>query len=179
MAKKEKSKKISKIKEKTTYLSDEQREVMNFIIIIVGIVALIGVIYGVSKIFIKNAEPESNEEVVAGAIDYDVVSIGTMFNRPIDEYYVAIYNKEDAQAIYYSAIINKYMNKEKSLKVYFCDLNNSLNKKYYVGTNGETNPNAKKITDLALGDLTFIKIKDGKIKKYLETVDEIKKELGL
>lgn len=75
--------------------------------------------------------------------------------------------------------MNKYMDKEKSNKVYFCDLSNELNKKYYVGEDKDSNPNATTSSELAFKDLTLIKIKNGKIVKYLETLDTIKTELGI
>ena len=56
---------------------------------------------------------------------------------------------------------------------------NELNKKYYVGEDKDSNPNATTSSELAFKDLTLIKIKNGKIVKYLETLDTIKTELGI
>lgn len=173
--KKNKTKKIKEIK----YRSEEQQEVIRFVIILISIFVIVGAIYGVSKFLIEDEDATEETETVSGEINYDLVTVGTMFNRNYDEYYVVAYKKTDASAILYSSIVNKYSNKDKALKVYFCDLDNSLNNEYYVGETGESNPNAKKMSDLALGKFTFLKIKDGKIVKYLEDIEEAKKELGV
>lgn len=53
-----------------------------------------------------------------------------------------------------------------------------LNAKYHVGEGGITNPDAKTISDLALGDLTLIKVTDGEIVEYHEGLDAIKTEFN-
>lgn len=177
MAEKNKEKKVKKVKE-VKYRSEEQQEVIRFVIILVSIFALVGIVYGVSKIFIKDAEKPIDDEVVAGTINYDIVSVGTMFNRADNEYYVALYDRSEANAILYSSIVNVYANKEKSLKVYFCDLENSFNKQY-LAEDGVSNPNAKTIDDVKFGKFTLVKISKGRITKYIESVEDMKKEFGI
>lgn len=163
-----------KIKEKK-YRSEEQREVIRFFVILISVLVVVGVVYGVSRLFIKETNPYE-DEVTEGEINYDVVTVGTMFNRSDNEYYVALYEKDDPNAILYSAIINKYSKKDSSLKVYFCDLTNTLNKEYIKDV---SNPNAKTIDDVAFGEFTFVKIKSKKIVKYFENIDDVKKELNI
>lgn len=163
-----------KIKEKK-YRSEEQKEVIRFFIILISVLVVVCAVYGISRMFIKETNPYE-DEVTEGEINYDVVTVGTMFNRSDNEYYVALYEKDDASAILYSAIINKYSKKDKSLKVYFCDLTNSLNKEYVKDV---SNPNAKTIEDVAFSKFTFVKIKNGKIVKYFENIDDVKKELSV
>ena len=159
--------------------SDESKEVKRFIIILLSIIVVVLAVYGITRLIKKDKDDDTAREVTAGEIDYDKVSVGTLFNRADNEYYVIVYDGEDANAIYYSALMNKYMNKENSIKVFFCDLSNELNKKYYVGDEKDSNPKATKTSELALKDLTLIKIKNGKIVKYLESLDTIKTELGI
>lgn len=181
MANKEKkkmnnNKQIKEIK----YVSDEQKEVMHFIFILVVIVVIVGAVYGVSKIFIKDTNDATNEnEVTSGTINYDLVTVGNMLNRSDSEYYVAIYSKKDTKAMLYSTVINKYANQPDSLKIYFCNLDSVFNRSFYVGSDKESNPSAKSIDDLAFGDFTFVKIKNGKITEYIENLDSVKKELGV
>lgn len=187
MAKTKKQEKLNNIvKTKNTkkvdidkYTSEESKEVKKFIIILLSIIVLVLAVYGITRLINNNKDNNEDRKVTTGAIDYDKVSVGTLFNRADDEYYVIVYDGEASNAIYYSALMNKYMNKEKSNKVYFCDLSNELNKKYYVGKDKESNPNATISSELAFKDLTLIKIKNGKIIKYLETLDTIKTELGI
>ncbi len=174
--------KIKKDKKKLNidkYETDESKEVKKFIIILLSIIVVVLAVYGITRLVNKDKDDDTAREVTAGEIDYDIVSVGTLFNRADSEYYVIAYDGEDANAIYYSALMNKYMDKEKSIKVYFCDLSNELNKKYYVGEEKSSNPKATKTSELAFKDLTLIKIKNGKIVKYLESLDTIKTELGI
>lgn len=170
--------KVNKRAKKVSNLSDEAREIRNFIIILLGIIIVVLAVYGISKIFTKE-KVDTTDEDVAGQINYDIVSVGTMLSKPDKEYYVVAYDENDTQTVLYSSIISNYLSKEKSLNVYFCNLANKLNSDYYVGKGGVSNPKAKKIEDLALGDLTLIKVKNGKIVKYLETLDTIKNEFGV
>lgn len=185
-----KAKKQEKLNDKVTiknikkvdidkYTSEESKEVKRFIIILLSIIVLVLAVYGITRLINKDKDNNDDRTVTAGSIDYDKVSVGTLFNRADNEYYVIVYDGEAPNAIYYSALMNKYMDKEKSNKVYFCDLSNELNKKYYVGEDKDSNPKATTSSELAFKDLTLIKIKNGKIVKYLETLDTIKTELGI
>lgn len=170
--------KVDKKRKPEKYISEEAREVRNFAFILIGIIVIVLAVYGVSKVLVKDKTVIDTEGEVEGTINYDVVNVGTMFNRNYSEYYVMLYDKDDSKAIVYSAIINKYMSKEKAEKIYFCNIGNELNKKY-VAEDGKGNKKAKTIDDLSVGKLTLVKIKNGKIVKYLEDVDTIKKELGV
>lgn len=160
------------------YVSDESKQMRNFLIILFSIIIIVLIVYGISNLLIKDDEPESEDTTQTGEIDYDKVSIGTMLNRNYKEYYVALYDAEDPQAVVYSAIITKYLDSKNATKVFFCDLGNPLNAKYHVGEGGITNPDAKTISDLALGDLTLIKVTDGEIVEYHEGLDAIKTEFN-
>lgn len=171
---KKKTKKVKEIK----YRSEEQQEIIRFIVILTSIFILVGIVYGVSKIFIKDNKSDQGETVTPGVVNYDLVTVGTMFNRPEEEYYVAIYDRNRKDAVVFSAIINKYTNEEKANHVYFCDLDSFFNKDY-IAKDGKSNPKAKVMSELSLGEFTFVKIKNGKIVTYLETKEDMKKELGV
>lgn len=161
--------------------TEEENEVKRFIIIVIVIGLFVGVIYGLTEIFKKDEEKET-EDNSSVTISYDKLTVGTLLNRPYDEYYVLAYDSDANKAIEYSAIISQYKSKstEKDyVKIYFLDLNNGLNKKYYnVNEDNKSNPNAKKIEDLDFGDLTLLCIKDGKIKEYIEDYTTIQKKLS-
>lgn len=161
------------------YETDEAREVKRFIIILFSIIILVLAVYGITRIINKGKKTTEETNVTKGEIDYDKVSVGTMLNKLDKEYYVIIYDGEASEAVYYSALVTTYMNKEKSLPVYFCDLGNALNKKYYVGDSKESNKNARSVDEFAFKDLTLLKIKNNKIEKYIESLDTIKAELSV
>lgn len=161
------------------YVSDEAKEVRRFIIILLSIIILVLGVYAITRLVNKNKDSKKEENVTAGAIDYDKVSVGTMLNKSDEEYYVIVYDGEDSEAVYYSAIVTTYMQKDKNLPVYFCDLGNRFNKDYYVRENGTSNKNAKTVEEFAFGKLTLVKVKNGKIDKYIESLDTIKEELSV
>lgn len=160
------------------YVSDESKEVRNFVIILFSIIIVVLIVYGVSKIFIEDEPTTTDREIQAGEIDYDIVSVGTMLNRNYSEYYVAIYDEEAPAAVLYSSIITKYLDNEDATKVFFCDLGNPLNQSYYVGSDGTSNPDAQSISEFAFGDLTLIKVENGEITEYIEDLDAIRAEFG-
>lgn len=158
-------------------MSESPNEIKTFVIIIIIIAILIGVIYGVTELL--KDEPEATQNATTGEIDYNKVSVGTILNRPNDVYYVLIYNSEDDDAILYSTILTKYMQKQEYAKIYFCDLNSILNAKYKDKNNdGKSNPQAKEISEFDFGKVTLIKVEEGKITKYIENFEEIKDMLS-
>ena len=114
-----KSQKKKTIKEEK-YMSDESREVRNFVIILLSVIVIVLIVYGVSKVFIDDEPASTEKNVQKGVIDYDKVSVGTMLNRNYSEYYVAIYDEEAPESVVYSAIITKYLDNEDC----FLELNN-------------------------------------------------------
>lgn len=165
------STKRRKVKE-TKYKSETEEEIIRFLIILgVVIVFVIGV-YFVSRLIVNNRNKPAEDASTPGEIDYSTISVGTIFNRPYTEYYVMVYDKDDTNAAYYSALITQYQKNQDATKMYFCDLSNSLNSSY-IADEGKSNPLAKTIDELAFGDITLLKIKNGKITKYIETVKEI------
>ena len=171
-------KKNNKLKNEK-YISDDAREMRRFVIILFSVIIVVLIVYGVSRVLIDEPEENSGNAVTPGVIDYDMVSVGTMLNRRYDEYYVAIYDEDDPRAIYYSTIITLYTDTDDAIKVYYCNLGNYLNQKYKVSDGGHTNPDAKSISELALGDLTLIKVENGEIAEYLEGLDAIRGEFGV
>lgn len=174
---KTKSQKKKTIKEEK-YMSEESKEVRNFIIILLSVIVIVLIVYGVSKIFIDDQPASTERTIQPGTIDYDKVSVGTMLNRNYSEYYVAIYDEEAPEAVVYSALITSYLENEDALKVFYCDLGSFLNADYYVGSDGESNPDAQSISEFAFGDLTLIKVENGRITEYLEDLDAIKAEFN-
>ena len=74
--------------------------------------------------------------------------------------------------------LNKYKENEDALKVYFIDLNNELNRKYYnVNNDNISNKSAKSISELDLGDITLIKILNKEINDYIDDITNIEKIL--
>lgn len=158
--------------------SEEQVIVVRFIIILVLVVGVILGIYFFTKNFVAKDEDKKANETKEVTFDYSKIIFGELLNRPYDEYYVIAYDaKNDPQMNYYGNLAYVYGAKENSLKVYTADLNDSMNAKFY--NKDKSNPKAKSVAELAVGDLTLIKVKDSQIVKYLEDIEAIKAELGV
>lgn len=169
------NKETNKIK---NFKTEEQKEIIKFIIILVVVVALVVGIYFFTKRFVTKDESKNETQEVTGTVNYNVTIIGALLNRPYDEYYAIIYDSTSTKAVKYEGIYSSFVSgTESTTKMYYIDLSNKLNESYYSGE--ETNPKATSISELKLGDFTLIKVKNGKISKYLEDEDAIKKELGL
>jgi len=177
--KKGKSKQEKKIikNERIKYNTNEDENIIRKLIIItiVVMVAIAGV-YLVTELLKKD---ETKEKVVTpGVINYDKLSVGTLLNRNYKEYYVLVYDSKDEKAVLYSTLLNRYMSQKEQkdyVKIYYCDLDNKLNKEYYnVNNDDKSNPKAENISELDFGKLTLLKVKNGKIVQYVEAFDEIK-----
>lgn len=150
----------------------EENEVKTFIIIVIIILLLIAIVYGGTELLNKKTVKEEEKTV---EINYNVLSVGTIFNAPYDDYYALIFNSEDIYSSKYSVLLS--LNNKK--KVYFIDLKNKFNNDYYnVNKDGKSNPKAQNISELNLGDLTLLEIKDKKIVNYIEDYEEIKNLLS-
>lgn len=161
-------------KEKITYQTEEQKELTKFIIVLVVLVLIILGVYFLSKVLLKIEVPDY--EYTTGVVSTDIVVAGTMLNAKEKEYYVLAYDTKGVDAAAYTTFAGYYKtNKKDALKVYFLDLNNGLNKDHYVKE--KSNPSAKTIKELKILDGTLIKVKNGKITKYIEGKDKIANEL--
>ena len=157
----------------------EQEEMFRFICVIFVVIIICAGVYLLTRAFVTKDlfKKDASEEVVAGKINYDVAIVGEILNRPYDEYYVFVFDKSSNSANEMSAIIYSYKSKEKHLHTYTVELSNPLNSKYYDKENENLNPTSAE--DFRFGDTTLIKVKDGKIEKYINDIEKIRKELDV
>ena len=140
------------------------------IILIVVIVFVLGFYFLTDKVVEKNETPNADVE-----INYSTATVGTILNRPYDEYMVLLYDSEESEAAYYSTLLSKYTSSSKD-KVYFVDLSLRGNKEY---VKDKSNKKFTKIEDAAFVGPTLLKIKDGKVVDFLESKEAIKEVLSL
>lgn len=174
---KEKDKKV-----KVKYNTAEQEEILKFLIVIVLVMIAVGAIYVATRIFVTKdffkTETKTNEVAPDVDINYSVAIMGQIFNRPYDEYYVAIYDsKNDDYSYDMSSLVRNYNAKEKHLHIYTVDLSNKLNDGYYDPE--KVNVNAKSLSEMKVGDITLLKIRKGKVNKYIVDLSKMQQELGV
>ncbi len=159
---------------------DESEEIKKFMIILITMIILVAIIFIFTKYVINDGDIKlPYDPEVTGAVNYDVVTVGTMLNKSDEEYYVIIYDDESVNAALYANIVGGYLSQEDPLPVYYSDKMNNFNSKYLATEENPENTNPKVIEDLAIGEFAFIKIAGGKISKYISTVEELKTELNL
>ena len=170
-------------KNKINYVTTEEtNELKKFLIVIVVVLLCVGGIYLVTRAFVtkdlfKDEEP-TTEEVTPVVPNYDIAIMGTMLNRPEDTYYVVIYNTVEGDYVAdMSALVSSYNAKEGHKHIYTVDLSDYMNQSYYDPEN--VNVKAKTLEEVKVGDITLIKVKKGKIDKYIVDLAKMKKELGL
>ncbi|MBQ8659791.1 MAG: hypothetical protein IJ475_03030 [Bacilli bacterium] len=170
-------------KNKINYVTTEEtNELKKFLIVIVVVLLCVGGIYLVTRAFVtkdlfKDEEP-TTEEVTPVVPNYDIAIMGTMLNRPEDTYYVVIYNTVEGDYVAdMSALVSSYNAKDGHKHIYTVDLSDYMNQSYYDPEN--VNVKAKTLEEVKVGDITLIKVKKGKIDKYIVDLAKMKKELGL
>lgn len=171
-------------KNKVKYQTAEQLEIRNFVIVILVVLLCVGGLYLATRLFVtkdlfKDKSETENEEVVAGTINYEVAIMGTILQKADKEYYVAIYDQSDKGKYVADmlTLVFAYTDKENHLPIYTVDLSNKLNEGYYDPEN--VNVDAKAVKDMKVGDITLLKVKKGKITKYIVDYAKMQKELGV
>lgn len=160
--------------------TEENQVVKKFVIILLVVIAIVVLIYFMTRIFVtKDLFNKDNDETQTQEVDfnYDITILGSAFNRPYDEYYIITYKGTSDEAIYLSSVINKYLEKEDALKIYYADLDEFMNKDFYDPEN--VNKRAANASELKVGDYTLILFRNGKISKYIEGKDAIADELAV
>lgn len=172
--------KVAKIKkqiEKKNDNIDEVYSIKSMIKILCAILILFGVFYLLTTILVKNDNKNNNESDSTVVIDASKITLSQLFNRPEEEYYViatmsSLYNSLHVEMDYiniYNEYINNYKQKENSLKFYYVDLDNALNKKYISDDINLTNDLSK----LKINNEILLKIKKKKIEKTYVGKNEI------
>jgi hypothetical protein len=176
------SKKVKKNKVK--YQTAEQLEIRNFIIVILVVLLCVGCLYLATRLFVTKdlfdkTKGTDTEETVKGSINYEVAIMGNMLQKADDEYYIAIYDQSDKGKYVADmlSLVFAYTSNEKHLPLYTVDLSNELNKGYYDPEN--VNVEAQAVKDMKVGDITLLKVKKGKITKYIVDYAKMQKELGV
>ncbi len=152
-------------------------EVKSFIKIVLGVALIVVIVFG-ATILMNNlgvfdegyTKPDRGET----AISYETATIGTMFNRPEEEYYLIFDEYTENPNQYLTSILYRYSSEEDKLPIYQIDMNDGFNTKY-IGEQG--NPSAQKVEDVKINGITLIKISDGKNVKYIEGIENIENEL--
>lgn len=151
------------------YENDDVKLIKKLIIILVVVVIVVLGFYFLTDRVVKKQDVQNSEI----EINYDNATVGTILNRPYDEYMVLLYDSEKSEAAFYGTLLSKFTSSGDE-KIYFVDLSLKGNKEY---VKEESNKKFAKIDEAAFSGPTLLKIKNGKVVSFLETKEEIKDEL--
>ncbi len=157
----------NKLKQKRV-LNEDITLVRNIGILLVLVVGIcLGIYYFTDSMIKKeNKNSETKEEV---KIDYDIATIGTMFNRVENNYYVILYSKEnDGNEL--DSVLATYRSSDNYIKTYFIDLHKKINS-YVLGDNLVEKPSNS--NEVKVKEATLYKISNGKVVKCYSGVDNI------
>lgn len=157
----------NKLKQKRV-LNEDITLVKNIGILLVLVVGIcLGIYYFTDSMIKKeNKNSETKEEV---KIDYDIATIGTMFNRVENDYYVILYSKEnDGNEL--DSVLATYRSSDNYIKTYFIDLDKKINS-YVLGDNLVEKPSNS--NEVKVKEATLYKISNGKVVKCYSGVDNI------
>lgn len=179
---------MKKIKEKLNdlkddiILNDEQSEIKRFGYTVLALCVLVLVIFLFTKYVINDGDVNIIVfDSYEGQVNYNIASVGTMLGKADEEYYVYLYSSEDTAVPLYQAPAALYTAQEIDdlLPIYYVDLENSLNQEFIATDENPENADATTIEELSLGEVTLIKVKNGKIVKYYNNIEDIEKELAV
>ena len=157
----------NKIKQKKV-LNEDMNLVRNIIILLIIVIGISLGIYFLNDNMIKK-ENKSNDTKTEIKIDYDIATIGTMFNRVEDEYYVLIYSKE-SDGSNLDSVLATYRSSDNYIKTYYVDLDKKVNS-YVLGEELNQKPNNS--NEVKVKEATLYKINNGKVVKCYGGVENI------
>lgn len=159
---------------KEKFYTEEQKEVYSFIKILVGLIVILGVLY-LLTVFVFNKEEPLKRTNKKGTIQYNEIIAGTLFKTGDKEYYVLAFNSEDISNSYILNKASNYKSKTGALPLYTIDLSSEFNKSFIAD---ESSYSDSTVEGLKFKGTTLIKVKDNKIIKFIESTEEIDKELN-
>ena len=160
--------KNKKVKE-TKIMSDDVVKVRNMLILLVGVVIVcVGLFFLTEKMIEKDTlKDEETKEV---EFDNEIATIGTMFNRDYDSYYVLLYSKsENSKDL--DSVLDSYRSSDNYIKTYFIDLDLKINS-FVLGD--EYNKKPTKSNEVKVTGATLFKINNGKVSETYTGIDDIK-----
>lgn len=167
-------------KRKEKLKTAEQEEMTKFVIVLLVVLACVGGIYLLTRAFVTKDlfKKEETKETTKGSVNYKSAIVGNILNRPYDEYYVIVYNTTSDVAADISTMLTDYDNKvdETKLFMYVVDLNNKLNADFYDPE--KENTKGTDVSSFKFGDKTLLRIKNGKVNKYITDLTIMKEELN-
>ena len=159
---------------KQTKIVNEDIEQVKKLVILLGIVIMLCVgIYFLTEKLLSKKDTTDNKTNTEIKFNYDIATIGTIFNRPEEEYYVFLYSSEE-DGSKYDSLLTKYRSSDEYIKTYYIDLDLKSNASALKET---LNKKPTKSTEVSVKGATVYKIEKGKVTNCYDTLETIKEIL--
>ncbi len=157
----------NKLKQKKV-INEDITNIRNLIILLIIVILICIGLYFFTDSMIKrdNKVDDTKSEV---NINYDTATVGTMFNRVEDEYYVILYSSEDDGSSL-DSVVATYRSSDNYIATYFIDLDKKINNNVL---GDELIKNPKNSSEVKVKGATLYKIKNGKVINCYSGVDNI------
>ena len=155
------------------YKNEDVGEIKTLIIITLIIVVLAAGLYFVTEFAVNRRNTE--ETLPEPDISFVDTIIGDMFDKPFDEYYVFAFSVRHPSANRFFNLMTRYEQTEDAKWVYFADLNLVFNN---FALAEESNPRPTHPTEVRVNEVGLFHIRDGKVHRFYETIEEIEKALS-
>ena len=158
------------MKRKEKFYTEEQKEIFSFLKILGVLIVIVVIFYFLTaKVFNnKSLYTRTNKD---GAVQYNYIYLGTTLNLSDSEYYVLALDVNDASLTKVLNAASTYKSSDKkSIPLYYSDLNLELNKNF---VSNESSYDEKDISKLKVNKLALIKVKGGKIVKFVTDINEV------
>ena len=162
------AKNTNKLKQKRV-INEDMTNVRNMAILLVIVVLVCIGLYFLTEHLVKgdkNTESTKTET----KIDYDIATIGTMFNRIEEEYYVLIYSSEKFGSKLDSTLTT-YRSSDNYIKTYYIDLDKKINQ---IASGDETVTKPSNSNEVKVSEVALYKINNGVVTNCYTDVDAIK-----
>ena len=159
--------KLIKNTKKEAEIEKDSYSLKNLLLIVIVLVIVLGIFYFITDLLVEPVK-QNYEDTPTTQTDLTKITLGSMLEKNQKVYYVlATKQSENDKANYmqlYNNYISKYTSVENSLRFYYVDLSDAINKAYLSDKANITN----EISELKVNGDTLFKIKDGKIDSYFE-----------
>lgn len=158
---------------KNNYESEDTKEVKSLIIITLIIAAIaVGLYFFTEKVLNKKS---GEEQTTVAEFNNNICTVGTMFNRPEDKYYVFLFDSTSPENSQYQTLLSNYRSKDDSTKIYYVDLSKKFNS---FALSDTSNKNPKNVDEVKINNNALIFIENKKVTKYYETTSDYEKVLS-
>ena len=149
-------------------INEDMTNIRNMVILLVIVIGVCIGIYFLTEYMIKRDSNISNTNTEA-IIDYDIATIGTMFNRIESEYFVLLYSSND-DGKNLDSVLSTYRSSDNYIKTYYVDLDKKINQ---IAISEETVRTPNNSNEVKVNGATLYRIKDGVVVNCYSGVDDI------